>query len=161
MLETCMETKDERRRRKLQQLVAGVTGGLEAIAVRSETSPQYLQQIIKGVLLPPKKDGTRSPRSLGDAAAEAIEDAFELGRGWFDSDRPLPELEPLKLGERAAKPYPSKDWPFTAFTQEEFAQLDIQQRGLVESMILQFIKTREPPAKHQAPANNTTKAGAA
>ncbi|HCY17159.1 MAG TPA: hypothetical protein DHV21_14495 [Curvibacter sp.] len=156
-----METKDERRRRKLQLLVAGVTGGLETISVRSETSPQYLQQIIKGVLLPPKKDGTRSPRSLGDAAAEAIEDAFDLGRGWFDSDRPLPTVEPPKIAERAPRPYPSKDWPFTEFTQEEYALLDTQQKGLVESMIVQFIKTREPPAKHQPPANNTTKAGAA
>lgn len=156
-----METKDARRRRKLQLVVSGVSGGLEAIAVRSEISPEYLKQVIKGVLLPRKKDGTRSPRSLGDAAAERIEDAFDLGRGWFDSDRPLPELEPLKLADRSARPYPSKDWPFTEFTQEEFAQLDSQQKGLVESMILQFIKTREPPTKHPEPANNTTKAGAA
>lgn len=49
-------------------------------------SAQSLDQILKGVLLPAKSDGSRSPRKLGDAAAHKIEDAYKLGRGWFDVD---------------------------------------------------------------------------
>jgi hypothetical protein len=55
------------------------------VAERSHTNPFALDQVIKGVLLPAKNDGTRSPRSLGDAAARSIEKAFDLPEGWFDA----------------------------------------------------------------------------
>jgi SOS-response transcriptional repressor LexA len=77
-----METNAERRRRKLTALCE--ERGLKNVAARSEVSAASLDQIIKGVLLPPKKDGSRSPRNLGDDAARKIEDAESLGRGWFD-----------------------------------------------------------------------------
>lgn len=79
---TLMETSSERRRRKLAELCD--QRGIKNIAERAGLSPASLDQIIKGVLLPPKKDGSRSPRSLGDDAARKIEDAEHLGRGWFD-----------------------------------------------------------------------------
>lgn len=79
---TAMETSAERRRRKLKDLCA--QRGLKAVADRAGVSAASLDQIIKGVLLPPKKDGSRTPRSLGDDAARRIEDAERLGRGWFD-----------------------------------------------------------------------------
>lgn len=77
-----METNAERRRRKLTDLCK--VRGLKDVAARAELNPDSLAQIIKGVLLPAKKDGTRSPRNLGDDAARKIEDAEGLGLGWFD-----------------------------------------------------------------------------
>lgn len=79
-----METKSDRRLRKLQELCNTYT--LAKVAERSKISPVYIDQILKRRLLPAKADGSRSPRNLGDAKAHAIEDAFTLGRGWFDSD---------------------------------------------------------------------------
>jgi hypothetical protein len=79
-----METSDERRKRRLARLCEQY-GGVRAVAERSGVAWATLDQILKGTLLPVKKgDGTRSPRSLGDANARAIEDAMQLGRGWFD-----------------------------------------------------------------------------
>lgn len=78
-----METGAERRRRKLKDLCE--EHGRPAVAEAAGMSAVYLEQIIKGVLLPEKADGTRSPRSLGDRAARAIEKAFELPEGWFDA----------------------------------------------------------------------------
>lgn len=77
-----METNADRRRRKLAQLCE--ERGLRGVAERAELNHQSLDQIIKGVLLPPKLDGSRSPRKLGDDAARRIEEAEGLGRGWFD-----------------------------------------------------------------------------
>lgn len=77
-----METNAERRRKKLTELCE--QRGLKRVAERAGLSAASLDQIIKGVLLPPKKDGTRNPRSLGDEAARKIEDAERLGLGWFD-----------------------------------------------------------------------------
>lgn len=85
-----METKDERRKRKLQMLCDAVNGGAKVVAERSGLNSQNLTQVLAGTLLPPKKDGTRSPRALGDLSAESIEDAFKLGRGWFDSPASIP-----------------------------------------------------------------------
>lgn len=51
---------------------------------------QTLDQVLKGTLLPPRADGSRSPRRLGHEASTKIEDAFELGRGWFDGHAALP-----------------------------------------------------------------------
>lgn len=78
-----MESKDERRKRRLQQL-AREKGGIRKIAEDAGVRWETLDQIIKSVELPEKKDGTRSARSVGDKLAETIEDAYDLGRGWFD-----------------------------------------------------------------------------
>lgn len=83
---TKMETCSERRKRKLIALVAE-KGGLKTLAADCELNYAALDQVIKGVLLPPKKgDGTRSEKALGDDAARAIEAAYKLGRGWMDKD---------------------------------------------------------------------------
>lgn len=86
-----METAAERRKRKLQLLCDAVPGGVRAVADAAGLNYQTLTQILNGTLLPPKKDGTQNPRSLGDQAAEKIEDEWGLGRGWFDSHRNLPK----------------------------------------------------------------------
>jgi hypothetical protein len=78
-----METASERRKRKLRQLVD--EHGLIEVGQRSGLSPVALEQILKGVKLPPKADGTQSERSLGDKAARAIEAGLDLGEGWFDA----------------------------------------------------------------------------
>ena len=88
-----METANERRLRKLRSLVK--KHGRDVIADKAGVNAQSLDQILKGVLLPPKADGSRSPRSLGDAAARAIEDAFNLGRGWFDAVEVVAPPPPL------------------------------------------------------------------
>lgn len=94
-----METANDRRKRKLGELSTRV-GGIGVIARQANVSEAALDQILKGVLLPAKKDGTRSPRSLGDTAARAIEDAFDLGRGWFDTQEPAAQSDddPGSLG---------------------------------------------------------------
>ena len=82
-----METITERRKRKLiglaQRFIA--QGGLEHIAIQADINPAHLDQIVKGVLLQPKQDGTRSARTLGNKSARKIEAAFKLGTGWFDA----------------------------------------------------------------------------
>lgn len=78
-----METASARRRRKLDHLIE--QHGLPALAAAAKVNPAYLAQIKHGVLLPPKVDGSRSPRALGDAAARAIETALGLEAGWFDA----------------------------------------------------------------------------
>lgn len=79
-----METISERRLRKLKALVD--TRGLSAIADAAGLSAAALDQVLKGTLMKAKRDGTRSAKSLGDASARKIEDALDLGRGWFDAD---------------------------------------------------------------------------
>lgn len=76
-----METNADRRKRKLTELCQAK--GIKKVAERAGLNHATLDQIIKGVLLPPKKDGSRRPRSLGDDAARKIEDAEGLGLGWF------------------------------------------------------------------------------
>ncbi len=97
-----METSSERRRRKLAELCA--QRGLKPVAMRAGLSPATLDQIIKGVLLPPKRDGSRTPRSLGDEAARKIEDAESLGRGWFDESPRDDSGNVISLTDR----YPNK-----------------------------------------------------
>ncbi len=91
LLETVpMETAADRRKRKLIELCD--RRGRAVVAERAGLSSVALEQIIKGVLLPTKADGTRSPKSLGDKAARAIERAFSLGEGWFDASEPATSL---------------------------------------------------------------------
>ena len=76
------ETTHERRKRRLEWLAKQYT--VDWVAQQAGVSMEGLLQIIRGVLLPPKADGSRSPRSVGDKLARAIEDGLNLGRGWFD-----------------------------------------------------------------------------
>lgn len=92
-----METNAERRRRKLTELCT-TYGSLGAVAEKSLLNTVYLDQIIKGALLPPKRgDGSRTPRTLGDSAARAIEVALSLERGWFDNDHTDIDMSPREL----------------------------------------------------------------
>lgn len=150
-----METKDTRRRRKLELLIAGTPGGMDAIATAAQINPAYLSQIVKGVLLPPKKDGSRSPRALGDAAAEKIEDAYHLGRGWFDSNLPLPGATGV------AEPTPSyASWPFTALTQKQWAALGPQSRAMIEALALQLLTAQDNNTSNTIGATTHTKQAA-
>lgn len=114
-----MESKDQRRKRRLKQL-AEQKGGVRAVAAAADLGWQALDQVLKGTLLPEKKDKTaaRSPRSLGDASAEAIEDAFDLGRGWFD-------------------------WPFDLVDHRRYWALDEKERGSVEGAMIREIERLE------------------
>ena len=89
-----METKSERRRRKLNELDRRYRdrGGLSYVASTASVSKASLEQIVRGVKLPAKQDGTRSQRALGDKAARDIEDKLGLGRGWFDATTDEPQL---------------------------------------------------------------------
>lgn len=91
-----MEANNTLRRRKLQYLQEKYAdrGGLNYIAELIEANPASLDQIVKGVLLKPKADGTRSPKSLGHATARKIEEALDLGLGWFDSPEESAQLAP-------------------------------------------------------------------
>lgn len=87
-----METNETRRIRRLKQLIDQPNVGLDTVAKAADLSPAYLDQIIKGVLLPPKKDGTRSPRHLADKAARQIETGLGLSPGWLDW--PIDSVDP-------------------------------------------------------------------
>lgn len=89
-----METVSERRRRKLTAL-ANARGGVARIAEAAGLSAAALDQVLKGTLLPPKADGTRNSKSLGDPSARAIEAALGLGHGWFDADDAAINLDPV------------------------------------------------------------------
>ncbi|WP_336695660.1 S24 family peptidase [Delftia acidovorans] len=105
-----MESRSERRKRKLQLLCDAAPGGIKAVADAAQMNYQSLQQILAGTLLPPKKDGSRTPKSLGDKAAEALEDELGLGKGWFDNDVPLP----AHLGGEDAEDHPSIEGAFAS-----------------------------------------------
>jgi hypothetical protein len=77
-----METASDRRKRRLQALCDLHT--VNEVAARAGLNPDNLRQVLNGILLPPKADGTRSARALGNAAARQIERSFSLGDGWFD-----------------------------------------------------------------------------
>jgi hypothetical protein len=145
-----METKDARRRRKLDLLVQ--QHGLEAVAVAAQKNPQYLSQILKGVLLPVKRDGTRSPRALGDAAAEAIEDAMHLGRGWFDSAHGLPGSATAREAETRYHMHP---WPFERVTPAQWDRLSVSKKAFVESAVFEFLGTEETQQKHTYPGTKS------
>lgn len=76
-------------------------GGLVYVADRAELSSNTLDQVVKGVLLPARRDGTRSPRTLGDQAARRIEQALGLGNGWFDADDGYDDFERKPSVEQA------------------------------------------------------------
>lgn len=93
-----MESADERRRRKLSALCQRY--GLRTVAERAKINPNTLDQVLKGVLLPPKQDGSRSPRALGDESVQKIEVAFGLPDGWFDAAEAVPlSKAALALGQ--------------------------------------------------------------
>lgn len=91
-----VETNNERRLRKLRVLCA--LHGIDKVAPLAGLKPVYLKQLLGGVKLPPKRgDGSRSERGLGDTAARAIEEAYKLGRGWFDHDGEEEIMSPKEL----------------------------------------------------------------
>jgi hypothetical protein len=93
-----METNSERRRRKLTDLCA--QRGITKVAENAGLNWASLDQIIKKTLLPPKKDGTRSIKNLGDDAARKIERAEGLGEGWFDLDDETQTAPPEQAATR-------------------------------------------------------------
>lgn len=141
-----METKDARRTRKLGLLIDATDGGLEAVAIASQTNPAYPKQIVKGVLLPMKRDGTRSARALGDAAAEAIEDAYHLGRGWFDSPQGLPGKD--RVARETDPKYDLGNWPTL---ESQYRRLKPESQELVRSLILQLLDAQRPAEKYTGP----------
>ena len=154
-----METKDARRRRKLQMLIDATEGGLDAIAIVSGKSPGYLRQILDGALLPVKKDGTRSARALGDNAAEAIEDGRALGRGWFDSDKPVPQPTTTHQVQQTVVPFNADSWPFPKITKTEyFGVLHFTDRDAVEATALALLLARTSNSKQSQHAPNGTTA---
>jgi hypothetical protein len=80
----CMETAEERRKRKLRALCD--LHGTDEVSQRAGVAEAYIKQILAGTLLPPKSDGTRSPRHVGTDMARSIEAGFGLERGWMDND---------------------------------------------------------------------------
>ena len=132
VLQVAMETSDERRKRRLASLCEQ-HGGVRAVAELSGVAWATLDQILKGTLLPAKGDGTRSPRALGDANARAIEDAMDLGRGWFD-------------------------WPFDAVDFKSYDALNDTQRGYVQAHMVAAIKecsAKQAKPKHALRAVDT------
>lgn len=85
---------------------------------------QALDQIQKKVLLPPRADGKKIPRSLGDDAARRLERAWDLGQGWLD-------------------------WPFEGVEFSQWAALDPFQRAFAQAHISLAI---EQAAKAKMPA---------
>lgn len=129
-----METSDERRKRKLKWLCASEGRSIESVAEVADVSPEAIDQIIKGTLLPKKKDGTQSARNLGDPVARKIELALNLGRGWFDAD--------------------DLAWPFPKIERKRFEDLEPDQRieiqGVVRDRIESFETAHSTNAKKAA-----------
>jgi hypothetical protein len=111
-----METNDETRRRKLGAL-CGAKGGVRQVAGAAGVKWENLDQILKGVLLPPKADGKRNPKSLGDDTARKLELAYDLGRGWFD-------------------------WPFDAVDFKAYVKLSDVDKGFVQARMQDAIVER-------------------
>lgn len=104
-----MDTNDHIRRRRLEQLCLQ-EGGVRAVAEKANMKWEALDQVLKGVLLPAKSDGTRSPRGLGDPLARKLEEAYDLGIGWFD-------------------------WPFEGVDFKKWSRLDPFQRAFVQGQL--------------------------
>lgn len=119
VIEAGMDTNDEVRRRRLARLCRETEGGLIAVASKAGLSPAHLDQIMKKVLLPPKEDGTRSARSLGDQTARQIEAAHGLTVGWLD-------------------------WPFDAINYEGYSALSDLDKGAVQARMMAAIESLLP-----------------
>lgn len=101
---------------------------MRAVASAAEVNWQSLDQVLKGVLLPPKADGSRAPKALGDDTARRLEEVFDLGRGWFD-------------------------WPFDGVDFKKWAGLNEFQRAMVQGRMTAAIEEavqRNSKALHQA-----------
>jgi hypothetical protein len=124
-----METSAQRRRRKLDKLCQD-KGGYKAVAKKAHLNPASLDQILKGVMGEPRKDGTRKERGLGDAATHAIEDAYGLGRGWFDS----PEMAEAK---------PASD-PVSADHRVLISMLTAEELAYMQALAVALLVHRQP-----------------
>jgi len=113
-----MDTNQEVRRRRLARLTAGVGGGLRAVAAQAHLGWESLDQVLKKTELPVKKDGTRSARSLGDAAARQIEAAFALPEGWLD-------------------------WPFDAVDYSFYSALSDLDKGAAQAHMESVIRSKQ------------------
>lgn len=149
MLETAsMETNAERRRRKLIELCKK-HGGYTAVAEKAGVTPATLDQVIKGVLLPAKQDGTRSPRALGNANAHAIEDAYDLGRGWFDAVETVDE-DRARLSDQAVKLGLRYDELDAASQAKMLALLEIATGGIAAPARQHGIHLKDAPSTARA-----------
>lgn len=110
-----MDTNDEIRLQRLRQLCRETEGGVRAVAKRAKVKNwQTLDQIIKRVELPTKKDGSTSKRNLGTWLARQIEAELGLGEGWFD-------------------------WPFEGVDFKQWKALNTVQRAHVEGRLSEAI----------------------
>lgn len=151
-----METNSERRRRKLADLCS--KRGITKVAGNAGLNWASLDQIIKKTLLPPKKDGTRSVKNLGDDAARKIERAEQLGEGWFDSsDGAIPSQTGVTSIDHEQIQLAIEDVATSAeikMIAAMFATLpdDPVIRGTVTGQIAAIISAaRESPTKRQMP----------
>lgn len=97
-----MDSLAERRRASLE--IFCQKHGIREVAEASGLNWQYIDQAIKKTLLPPKKDGSRSYRKMSDEAFAKIEDAYQLGRGYFDWPSGLLGPDPSKHPPIAVQP---------------------------------------------------------
>lgn len=107
------DTNAEIRRRRLEEL-CGRHGGVRPVAEHAKMNWQALEQVLRKAPLPKREDGQQSYKSLGDAAARKLEDAFDLGRGWFD-------------------------WPFQGVDFKKWEKLNRFDRARVEGRLIEFI----------------------
>lgn len=162
-----METRAERRLRKLRALCEQhqQRGGVVFVAETAGLNANTLDQVLKGALLPAKADGTRTARTVGDKAATAIEDAFKLGRGWFDADdATMPTSKPVpaapqeqtvaatldRLGELLAKADP-KTRDAVAQLLMSYAQDPDQGKRIAQAIEVLLGKDEPPNAPAEAP----------
>lgn len=135
-----METNAERRRKKLETFCN--ERGLKAVADAAGLNWQYIDQAIKKTLLPAKKDGTRGYRKMSDEAFEKIEDAFELGRGWFDG---------INTKNQSTYPAPPATAPSLADTLAQLGQViaasDKLTRAQIKPILDQLLETPEQAAE--------------
>lgn len=117
-----MDTNDEIRLQRLRQLCRETEGGVRAVAKEAGLNWQTLDQIIKRVPLPPKADGTSSPRNVGTSLARQIEAAFKLGEGWFD-------------------------WPFEGVDFKQWKALNEAQRAYVQGRLDEAIRDAKQIAR--------------
>jgi len=81
------QEKYRNRAARLRQLNQQYTFELIAQKIGGNAAPAYLSQIATEVI----QKGRKNPRSLSDDYASRIEQAFNLGEGWFDIPIENPE----------------------------------------------------------------------